>query len=220
MAYGAGKKRVTAGLMGNPDIIEEIGQVVQEMVENGELDSSKMTETFQMLCAQRASEVYELYHERLPGIKRLAKDAADACKFRGYVFNLYGRRRHLPVKASRKAFNSIVQGGAMDVMKESMVKLSPRYNEKSRSLGLFLSANVHDEVLSQVPAEIISDPDLHQHIRDNLEHPSIPLRVPISTDTGISLRTWSESRIERTIRDEKGIWIGGSMPKPKTGSED
>lgn len=188
MAYGAGKKRVTTGLAADPDIIAEIGELVKDT------DAAKRHSVFNKKCEERASEVYELYHERLPGVKSTAYRASDICKFRGFVFNAYGRRRHLPRIAAHKAFNSIIQGTAMDIMKEAMIRLSPRFNETSRKYGLSLKANVHDEILISCPIENLDNPEVHRHIDDILENPSISFRVPIKADTGISAKNWAEAK--------------------------
>ncbi len=190
MAYGAGKKRVTASLISNPDIIEEISEVVRSM----DYEADKKTSVFNELCSKRASEVYDLYHERLPGIKATAYKASDVCKFRGYVFNAYGRRRHLPRTAAHKAFNSIIQGCAMDVMKDAMVRLSPRFNKTSREFDLRISANVHDEDLMTVPEELMYDEKVLHHIDSILETPSVEFRVPIKTEGGSSVKSWADAK--------------------------
>ena len=190
MAYGAGKRRVTAGLTSNPDVIDEISEVMKGM----EVPSGERTSLFNQMCAERASEVYDLYHERLPGIKATAYRASDTCKFRGYVFDAYGRIRHLPRSASHKAFNSIIQGCAMDIMKDAMVRLSPRYNELSKAFGIKLRANVHDEDLMTVPSELLNDARLLGHIDGILEHPSVEFRVPILCDGGQSTLNWSSAK--------------------------
>lgn len=193
MAYGAGKRKVTANLVVNPDIVEEIGKDVVRMVETGEITPERRRNVFADLCEQRASRSYEDYHERFPGIKRTSKLAAEVCRKRGYVYNAYGRRRHLPVKASRKAFNSIVQGCAMDIIKERMIAVSPRFNEKSRTMGLKLSGDVHDEVFGLIPKEAMLDPVVHEHLRVHFETPSVQFRVPITTGLGVSDRNWAEA---------------------------
>ena len=197
--------------MANPVIIEEIGDKVARMVASGELKNEARNEAFQLFCAQRASEAFEEYHEKMPGIKSTAKEASNICKMRGYVFNAYGRRRYLPQKASYKAFNAIIQGCAMDIMKESMIKLAPRYNKQSRDMGLRLAANVHDEILFNVPLEILQDPELYRFIKNGMENPSVKFRVPIITDVGISSKDWAEAAGDVTILDAAGMVVGGNV---------
>lgn len=211
MAYGAGKKKVTSSLVGNPDIIEEIGAQVNELVEKGEIHSSQRTEVFKAMCQMRASEVYQRYHETIPGIRSTSEAAARVARMRGFVFNAYGRRRHFPNPAhSRKAFNTIVQGCAMDIMKERMVALAPRYNSVTRDLGLIMAANVHDEILTQAPWEVCQDPTVHTYIRNLLESPSIEFRVPIRTGLGISNRSWAEACGDE-VRMEGTSIVGGPI---------
>jgi DNA polymerase-1 len=189
MSYGAGKKNVTKQLAANPDIIEECSEEIEGM----NVPDSEKNHLFKALCSDRADHIYEDYHERFPGIKSTAYRASQMARRRGYVFNAYGRRRHLEARFAHKAFNSIIQGGAMDIMKERMVALSPRYNDWSRDIGLRMAANVHDEVLLQVPLEILEDEFVHQEIIRILETPSIDLRVPIKTGLGTSKENWAEA---------------------------
>lgn len=193
MAYGAGQGTVTRNLVSNDDIMAEVGEEVNAMVDAGDVAAEMRTAVFQELCEARAKDLYERYHDTFPGIKSTARQAMRNAKRRGFVFNAYGRRRHLPSRAAHKAFNSIIQGCAMDIMKDCMVSLSPRYNEKSRELGIHLAANVHDEVLIEVPVDRLEDPEVHDHIRQHLESPSVKFRVPIITDIGTSLSNWAEA---------------------------
>lgn len=188
MAYGAGKRRVTQGLMTNPEIVSEISDQVKC------LDADVRAKEFERLCHDRAVEVYNLYHERLPGIKATSYKAAEVAKFRGFVFNAYGRRRHLPKQACHKAFNSIIQGTAMDIMKEAMIRLSPRFNSVSRDYGIRLVANVHDEILISCPQDLLTNVELHKHIDNILENPTVSFRVPIKVSTGYSLKNWAEAK--------------------------
>jgi DNA polymerase-1 len=213
MAYGAGKKRVTTGLISNPEIIQEIGAVINEEIAAGSLSSEELNEAFQLRCATRASEVYDTYHERFPGIKRLAAEAAYIVRKRGYVKNLYKRRRHLPDKASRKAFNSVVQGGASDIAKEAMVKAAPRYNKQTRALDVRIVAQVHDEVLWEGPEEVMRDPATHKLLFELFENPRVDIRVPIITDMGFSKTSWAETDVDENIEDENGKLISGKIAR-------
>lgn len=62
----------------------------------------------------------------------------------GYVRLWTGRRRHFPYKSEcRKAFNSVIQGGAFNIIKYSMVDL--------RQQGFVMVNQVHDSVWIQLP---------------------------------------------------------------------
>lgn len=229
MGYGAGKKRVQAELSANADIIKEVSEKVVRMMEASKviiaenplathLDENHIlvtednrNEVYNTLCQERASEVWEKYHETLPGIKTTSEDVEKRCKIRGYVKNPYGRRRHLPSKAAHKAFNSLVQGCAMDIIKERMIALSPRYNEKIRNWDIRIVANVHDEVLFEVPLSLLMNAEVHKYLMVMLETPSIKFRVPITTGMGISASNWAEASGDDTFCDPDGNIIAGKV---------
>ena len=136
-----------------------------------------------------AAKIYRDYHERLPGIKVLSDQAAMSCKKRGYVYNAFGRRRHLPTRASHKAFNSVVQGCAMDYVKDRMVALSPRYNDRIKAEGIRMAANVHDDITFCGQFS----PEIKEYITETLEYQAIPFRVPFTWDSGFSNVNWAEA---------------------------
>jgi len=211
MAYGMGKPKVVKRLTSNEDIIEIIGQIVNEMIEKGELDSKLRVIKFKELCKIHAENAYDQYHKEFPELRTTSRRATDTAKMRGFVFNAYGRRRYLPEKASRKAFNTIIQSVAADNMKERMVAISPRYNSESRRWGIEMAANVHDEDLKECPLDVLHDPKLHEFVCRTLESISIPCRVPILTGLGISPNNWAEAAGDETKRDDAGTIVAGKI---------
>jgi DNA polymerase I len=191
IGYGAGKHKVESELAANPDIIEEIGYKVNEMIAAGELRLDQRNEVFKTMCGKRAAEVYDEYHETLPGIKETSWGMQNKARSRGYVFNAYGRRRHLPKKFAHKAFNSVVQGTAMDIIKERMVALSRRNDPQMEEWGIDIVANVHDEILFEVPLELLWSSEVHQYVLNKLESPKVKFRVPIKCGLGISTQNWA-----------------------------
>jgi len=211
MAYGAGKPRVMKGLMSNEHIIEIMTNKVDELIESGKLDPNLRGVKFQELCRTHANESYEKYHLQMPGIKRTSKKAVEVASMRGFVFNAYGRRRYLPGRASYKAFNTIVQSGAADIMKERIIAISPRYNSESKKWGIELDANVHDELLDSVPLDVLYNPELHKFACDLMEETTVKFRVPIKIGLGISPNNWSEAAGDNTICDDNGEFIAGKF---------
>jgi DNA polymerase-1 len=197
MAYGQGKKGVVGRLASDPSIIEEIGGHINKEIELGHIAESQRHAAFIAECVTRSEESYNAYHEKFPGIKSTSREAMEVAKFRGYVFNAYGRRRHLPPDQCHKAFNAIIQGLAMDVMKEAMIKLSPRYNDESKKIGLTIGANVHDELLNKVPLESLYEQSTWKFIKFNMENPSVQFRIPIVTEMGISANSWAEANSDK-----------------------
>lgn len=211
MAYGQGKAGVTKRLMTDEDIMEEMGTNVNQLIADGKLNASLRVIKFQELCRVHAYHCYDIYHETLPEIQNTSKAAANVARVRGFVFNAYGRRRYLPGKACRNAFNTIMQGGAADIMKERMVAISPRYNSESRNWGLKLRANVHDELLNGVVLENLYDPRLYNYICDTLENTTVKFRIPILTGLGLSSNNWSEACGDEIITTSEGKFIAGKL---------
>jgi DNA polymerase-1 len=210
MAYGAGKKKVVADLTCNPDIIAEMTEKVKHIE-----DMHRRIITFNHLCKTHASDCYDRYHEMFPGIRKTSKTAMHIAKLRGYVKTAYGRRRYLDPRGAHKAFNTVIQGTAADIMKEAMVKLSPRYNRESRSWGIHFRANVHDEILNGVPLEATYDPSLHKFICSNLQAPSFEFRVPIYTGIGVSTTDWAQAAGDEQKLGLKGEVLGGPLELPE-----
>lgn len=192
-AYGAGERKVVADLIANPDVIKEISLQVNKMLESGEIKEEEVNETFKVKCKTHAKTAFDTYHEKIPGLRETSRRAMNACKMRGYIFNAYGRRRHLPSKLCYKAFNSLIQSCAMDLMKERMVALAPRYNKKIRDWGIRLVANVHDEVLLECPIDLLEDKEVNAYIKKLMESPSLEFRIPIYIDIGISTESWADA---------------------------
>lgn len=214
MGYGAGKKNVTNTLTGDPDIMREVGNLVNLLVEEGKLEESRRDSEYRRLCAMRAEDAYKSYHLRLPNLKKVTKKAASNCRERGYVYNAFGRRRHLPKKASHKAFNSVVQGGAMDYIKTRMNALSPRYNKKMRDWGIKPFVNVHDELAWFVPKGLLQrDPTVVPYIASMLAHQDVKFRIPFVWDMGFSEKNWNEASGDEIVLDADGKYLAGPLER-------
>lgn len=125
IGFGGGKKKTVATLMANPDIIAECKNASE--------------------IERRALAVYATYHRNLPGLKRTSKKADLAARRRGYVFNKYHRRLHLPKERCHIAFNRVVQSNAADFMKERTVALHKKFPDIRQF------ASVHDDTATFVP---------------------------------------------------------------------
>jgi DNA polymerase-1 len=71
-----------------------------------------------------ADDLYDEYHGRWPGFRRISEKAARLAQNDGYIDYWTGRRRHLSKGEAHKAFNSIIQGGAFEIIKRRMLALS------------------------------------------------------------------------------------------------
>ncbi len=219
MGYGGGKKKLVAMLATNIDLVGELKAHVAKLVESGEVKESQKMQVFTMLCTRRASKVYDAYHETLPGLKRTSYAAARASERRGYVFNLYGRHRRLPYNQSYRAFNSLNQSSAADLMKERLVALDRACDRTP----IMLVACVHDEVLFEMPHAVADDPRTMRDLVGIMESPQVKLRVPIRVSAGVSRENWAiaggddgEISLDRANwgEAEELRWLVGRGPEP------
>jgi DNA polymerase I len=71
-----------------------------------------------------ADELYDEFHGTWPGFRRISEKASQLAANDGFIEYWSGRRRHLSKGESHKAFNSIIQGGAFEIVKRRMLALS------------------------------------------------------------------------------------------------
>ena len=91
---------------------------------------------------EEVEELYANYHESIPGIMRVAKQVDHLVKKRGYVKYWDGRRRHIrDRRASYKAWNSVNQGGAAQLVKRAQLKCEEFEDEHCE-----MRLQVHDEI--------------------------------------------------------------------------
>jgi len=169
MGYGGGKRKLISALSVDPDVV-------------GSIEAGDPIE-FKRLAESRGEDIYNTYHAKMPGLKHTSREAEVLCRQRGYVKNLYGRRRHLPADHARKAFNTVNQSSAADLMKERMLELMKRYE---------VIGSVHDEIIITMPADAY-DEETRKDIACILETPSVSLRVPIRTGVGSSSTNWKNA---------------------------
>jgi DNA polymerase-1 len=193
IAFGGGKDKIVSMLSANMELVGAMSKRVEEFVVQGKIEESQRQQTFALLCRSRGEQVYNQYLAALPTLKGTMRRASNNLKVRGYVFNAYGRQRRLPVKAAFRAFNTVIQSSAADVMKERAVATAPRYNKWIRDLGILPCAYVHDESLNNVPKEISQDLTVLKKIAELYEDTAIKFRVPIRTSCGRSSKNWKEA---------------------------
>lgn len=192
MGYGGGKKKAVRSLSINKDVVGTVKELVEQRVAAGEWPREREQELFEAVARKRAEDVYDSYHRTLPELKPTSRRAAAVCADRGYVRNLHGRHRHLPREAAHKAFNSLCQGEAADVQKETTAELHRRL------LGtpLEMCGNVHDATVIHGPTEALRDPRTVAAVAYVLENPPSvagKLRVPLRCSVGVSERDWCEA---------------------------
>jgi DNA polymerase-1 len=188
MAYGSGQKNTIQALSGDPDVIAEVTGQLTTLLSEGRVQEANRLLVHKDLCAKKGAEIFRVYHERLPTLKPVTRKATDVARARGFIFNVYGRRRHLPPQAAHKAFNSLCQGTAMDVIKRRMLVTCERNWPELAAAGITLRANIHDALLWHGPKEEVRR--MAPEILARLEVAEPKLRVPIRWDHKIVEQRW------------------------------
>lgn len=201
MGFGGGKAKLLMALESNMELVGTLMDEVDALIEKGELPPEKRHESFKLFAKKRAEKVYDTYHGKLPGIKRTSRAACNTARMRGYVFNMAGRRRHLPQERAHIAFNTLNQSSAADLLKERTVAL----HEMLRGTDVHIVASVHDETLLECPLEYLEDERLHRDIVGLLEDPAFPLSVPVRCGIGWSTKSWYEASLSDEDAKKAGL---------------
>lgn len=189
MAYGAGRKKMLQQLSHNKSVVDWAVRQAEEAYEAGEITAEAMQAFVSNIIVLKTNEIYQTYHERLPEIRSTANRASDTARTRGYIKTIYGRRRHLPSNMCHKAFNSLSQGCAMDIIKRRMISLDGKLNQDDHML-----ANVHDELLVEAPIDVVMSNDWREKVTHTLEDVEPIFRVPFKWEGGYSVKNWEEAK--------------------------
>lgn len=198
IGFGGGKKKTVASLASNRELVgpfrERAEAHVQEWMHMKPDDpryANAVSHVFQQFATEKGNEVFNKYHGMLPELKRTSRQAAGVAHSRGYVKNLYGRRRHLTPQAAHIAFNTLNQGTAADLIKERTIAVE----EMIRDTPLRMLVFVHDSIMLTGPIDVIYDQRTAFDIVSVMEHPTIDdiLRVPIRCSYGLSRLSWYDA---------------------------
>ena len=135
-------------------------------------------------CSVMEAEVLiSQYFAAYTTLKHWIGDTKAQAKADGYVTNLFGRIRPIPElnagswslreKGEREAINTIVQGTAVDIVKLMMLYLRRMY-----VLEIRLVLQVHDEMLWEVPDELMNTA-LEQAKELDLAFPDYPVSIAV-----------------------------------------
>lgn len=148
--------------------------------------------------------IYEFFAAN-PRVHKFKLSTESFAEKNGYVETFIGRRRYLPninsrdrMQASgarREAVNTVIQGGAADLVKLAM--LSCHRSKRLRELGIFMVAQVHDELIFLVSLRAIDelgDEGVLKEIRRAMEEFKIAkkLRCPLVAEGSIA-ENWYEA---------------------------
>lgn len=100
------------------------------------------------LDESKARAIRENFYETYPGFRRMTNIASVKAKRQGYLKLWTGRRRHFsdPQAEAHKAFNSVIQGGAAEIMKRTMLRMNNIVDTEDCRMLL----QVHDSIVFEV----------------------------------------------------------------------
>ena len=104
----------------------------------------------------RANELRERYRSTYPGFRQVEALAARRCKQVGKVQIWSKRYRHFWSRDddAHKAFNSVIQGGAADIVEHIMVRLFDTVDNEDECRMLL---QVHDSVVFEIKKDCVED---------------------------------------------------------------
>ncbi|XP_073129538.1 helicase and polymerase-containing protein TEBICHI isoform X2 [Henckelia pumila] len=161
--------------------------------------------------AEDAAERIQSFKKSFPGVAGWLHDAVTACRKKGFVETLKGRKRFLEKiklgnskeksRAQRQAVNSICQGSAADIVKIAMIYIHDVITEDSEaSLPSFINAEeflvlkhrcrillqVHDELVLEADSSVVKEAGL---LLQTCMERAVSLLVPLPVKLKVG-RTW------------------------------
>ena len=101
------------------------------------------------VSAERAGQIRENFYLAYPGFRSKSNIASQKARSKGKLRLWSGRYRHFlyPQEEAHKAFNSIIQGGAADIVERTMVRL---YNTVDHEEECRMLLQVHDSIVFEI----------------------------------------------------------------------
>lgn len=139
---------------------------------------------------QEATDIFDLYHKKLPGVKTFMKQAEAVAKTTGYVRTALGRRLRFPTGA-HKAAGLLYQAYAADLHKLGLIAIDDAIRKERLPARLMMSC--HDEAgISMRPDEEVKRILMAEYTNFNSESSAVRMRVPI-TASGDFGPNWYEA---------------------------
>jgi DNA polymerase-1 len=142
------------------------------------------------LTIQECDEFIRLYMATYPGVAEYIEMVNNLTARRGYIRNLYGRKRRVRgwnQREKRQAPNFTIQGTAADVIKTAMVNLYSEYvDTEVKVVGM-----IHDELIIEAPKKLIKNVlDLAKETM-TITPPGFRLALPVDGAIGTS---WADKK--------------------------
>lgn len=148
-----------------------------------------------------AKRVLKTHEKMFPEIHAFKQDVIDLARSRKpvpYITTLLGRKRRIPeliysddgirMSAERQTFNSLIQGGAADLIKLAMVRLDANLPDEAK-----LVLSIHDELVVTAPDDVVDD--VMEIMKDAMMGEGIQklIKTPLKIEIAAADR-WSEAK--------------------------
>ncbi len=131
------------------------------------------------VAGPEAAAIFNLYHSKLPAVKKFMEKASNVAKQTNYVKTATGRRLRFPRgMGAHKAAGLLYQAYAADVHKYGLVKVDRLIREQGMSARLMMSC--HDEIgVSMQEDPEVRDMIVREYTDFSRDESPIRMRVPI-----------------------------------------
>ena len=103
---------------------------------------------------QEAQGIINNYYKTYPGFRKMTHACEALVKQNKYLRLLSGRRRHFKHESeARKSFNSLIQGGAADLVERAMVRIFKRIDNADCRMLL----QVHDSIIFEIKEDRVME---------------------------------------------------------------
>jgi len=182
-----------------------------DQIENAQVDAvlDDPTKTLRRPSEKDTKAWLDGFEKSYTGAARWKRKLLEYGEENGYVRTYYGRRRHLPDlklrrivrnnphaperaqvgRAERQAINSVIQGGAADILKWAMLQIHPLMPQ----YGARMTAQVHDELTFEVPTEVKDEFGSLVSKYMTAAGEFFNMRVKLIADPGYG-QSWAESK--------------------------
>lgn len=106
------------------------------------------------ITLEAAESILKHIRHVYPGLARVSREAVSAARERGWVRLWTGRRCHIvDAYDASKAFNKLIQGGAAELMRDTMLKF---YTDQE-DWAYHIVAQVHDDLIFEIKKELVKE---------------------------------------------------------------
>lgn len=141
-----------------------------------------------------AADMRREFFKPYPGLKEVMRYAGQVVKQDGYIEYWTGRRRHFDrEEGAHKAFNSVIQGGAFEIVKRAMVRLYHYLSQSKYADKVKMVLQVHDAVVFEIDRSISWN-----EIVPKLVEIMTDIKEPFGVPFVVEAKEWGSKNLEST----------------------